>query len=358
MNYLILLSLTVILFGSRFHYIKKKNLKFNIQEIFIFIFLSYVVIFVKITLLQDQEFTLNLGSMIKQAYFTPPLTHTIRYAQFKKTIFTTIPFGFFISAILSTNLNYKKLFQFGFLISFIVETMKLFKLNEIWSINHILLMMTGFFIGFFIYQIFYKFLRIINKEVWLDLLKISHPQSFVINWKLILSLIATYIIGIYMVLIYQTHPLSILEKSKVIYIDNFQVSLDENFNYLKINGYYKTDFNRLNHLFSTKIDLNDEPIYNVYTLMEPYKPKTDTSYGILVVGWINEPLSIKISYKDYIYTKQLDIGLFTVVYPKVVDSRPVLDIYADSSPEQNLNITFYDEFDNIVDVPFKKEIIE
>ena len=215
-----------------------------------------------------------------------------------------------------------------------------------------------FFIGFFIYQIFYKFLRIINKEVWLDLLKISHPQSFVINWKLILSLIATYIIGIYMVLIYQTHPLSILEKSKVIYIDNFQVSLDENFNYLKINGYYKTDFNRLNHLFSTKIDLNDEPIYNVYTLMEPYKPKTDTSYGILVVGWINEPLSIKISYKDYIYTKQLDIGLFTVVYPKVVDSRPVLDIYADSSPEQNLNITFYDEFDNIVDVPFKKEIIE
>ena len=130
------------------------------------------------------------------------------------------------------------------------------------------------------------------------------------------------------------------------------------FSWVKINGYYKTNFNRLNHLFSTKVELNEEPIYNVYTLIEPYKPQTDINYGILVVGWTNQPTSIQISYKNQVYIEELDVGLFTVGYPYVLDNRPILDIYADSSPDHNLNITFYDELDNVIEIPYYKEALD
>ena len=99
MNYLILLSLSLILFGSRFYYITKKKTKFNSKELFILLFLFYLLIFIKITLLKDEEFTLNLVSMIKQGQFIPSLRFTNEYMQLIKTIFITIPFGFFISAI-------------------------------------------------------------------------------------------------------------------------------------------------------------------------------------------------------------------------------------------------------------------
>ena len=66
--------------------------------------------------------------------------------------------------------------------------------------------------------------------------------------------------------------------------------------------------------------------------MEPYKPQTDTRYGILVVGWTDKPISIQISYENQSYTRKLSPGLFTVGYPQAVSNRPILDIYADSNP--------------------------
>ena len=355
MNYLILISLLLVLFGSRLYYITKKG-KLDWKEFFILLFLLYVILFIKMMLLNDKEFTLNLGSMIKQAQFIPSLTFTNEYMQLIKKIFITIPFGFFISAILSTNSGYKNLFQYAFFISFTMETLRLFKLNETWSINHIFLMITGFLIGGAIYRLIYKFLKLINKEIWLDILKDSHPQPIKKSYKLICSLIIIYIIGVYTCLVYQTYPLSILEKSNVIKIDNFEINLDEKLSYLKINGYYKTNFNRLNHLFSTKVELNNEPIYNVYTLIEPYKPQTDINYGILVVGWTDQPLTVDINYKDVSSVTKVHPGLFTLGYPHTVSEIPILDRHTRSAA--NLSITFYDESGNVIDIPYYKETLD
>lgn len=358
MNYLILLSLSLILFGSRFYYMKKRKLKFNIKETFILLFLLYLMFLFKMMLLEDQEFTLNLKSMIKQAQFIPSLMITYGNRQLTKTILITVPFGLFISIILSTNLKYITLFQYGFLVSLIIETLRLFKLNEVWSINHILLTTTGFLIGGLLYKITYKLLKLIKKEIWLDVLKDSHPQLIKKSYKLSCSLIIMYILGVYISLVYQTYPLSILNQSEVIHIDNFEISLDEKLSYLNINGYYKTNFNRLNHLFSTKVEINKNSVYSVYTLIEPYKPETDNKYRILVIGWISEPLSIQICYKNNIYTQQLRNGVFAVGYPFLLDNRPILDIYADSNPDHNLNINFYDEYGNVVDIPYYKETLD
>ena len=355
MNYLILLSLSLILFGSRFYCITKKKTKFNSKELFILLFLFYLLIFIKITLLKDEKFTLNLVSMIKQGQFIPSLRFTNEYMQLIKTIFITIPFGFFISVIFLNSINYKKLLQYGFLISFIIEILKLFKLNEVWNINQILLMTAGFLIGGLIYQLIYKLLKLINKETWLDTLKGFHQQPIKKTFKLACSLIIIYIIGVYACLVYQTYPLSILDKAKVIQIDQFKIEIEEKLSHITINGYYQTNFNRLKRLYSTKFDLNEEPIYGVYTLMEPYKPKTDTRYGILVVGWTDKPISIQISYENQSYTRKLSPGLFTVAYPQAVSNRPILDIYADSNPNHNLSITFYDEAGNVIDIPYYKE---
>ena len=354
MNYLILLSLSLILFGSRLYYVIKKG-KFTWRELFIILFLLYLIVFIKMMLLNDKEFTLNLGSMIKQAKFIPSLTFTDGYMQLIKTIFTTIPFGFFISAIRSTNSGYKDLFQYAFFISFTMETLRLFKLNEIWSIDHIFLMMTGFLIGGAIYRLIYKLLKLISKEILLDALKDSHPQPIKKSYKLIFSLIIIYILGVYTCLVYQTYPLSILDNTKIIQIDDFKIEIEDKLTHFNIKGYYETSFNRLKRLYVTKFELEEE-IYDVYTLVEPYKPQTETNYAILVVGWIEKPKTIKINYKDKNYAKQLEPGFFAIGYPEIVSEIPILNIHA--HPVSNLNITFYDEFDNIVEVPFKKEIIE
>ena len=87
MNYLILISLLLVLFGSRLYYITKKG-KLDWKEFFILLFLLYVILFIKMMLLNDKEFTLNLGSMIKQAQFIPSLTFTNEYMQLiKKNIY-------------------------------------------------------------------------------------------------------------------------------------------------------------------------------------------------------------------------------------------------------------------------------
>ena len=78
MNYLILLSLSLILFGSRLYYVIKKG-KFTWRELFIILFLLYLIVFIKMMLLNDKEFTLNLGSMIKQGQFIPSLRFTNEY---------------------------------------------------------------------------------------------------------------------------------------------------------------------------------------------------------------------------------------------------------------------------------------
>ena len=358
MNYLILFSLAIIIFGSRFYYILRNKIKFNMKEFFIFSFLFYLLLFIQVTILKDEEFTLSLKSMIKQAQFIPFLTLNNSYKEIIKKIFITIPFGFFISAILSTNLNYKKLFQYGFLISFIIETLKLFKLNETWSINHILLITTGFLIGGFIYQIGYKLLKIVNKQTWLDKLTDSNSQSLKKTCKLICSLIIVYILGIYASLIYETYPLSILDRAKIIQIDNFKIEIEEKLTHLNIKGYYETNFNRLKRLYVAKFDLDEEPIYGVYILDEPYKSQTDISYGILVIGWTNTPMNIEIDYENQIYKKQLNAGLFTVTYPQIVNNRPILDIYNKSNSNHNLSITFYDESGNVIDIPYYKETLD
>ena len=55
MNYLILISLLLVLFGSRFYYITKNKTKFNSKELFILLFLFYLLVFIKIILLNDEE---------------------------------------------------------------------------------------------------------------------------------------------------------------------------------------------------------------------------------------------------------------------------------------------------------------
>ena len=358
MNYLILILMAIVLFGLRFYYIIKKKINFNLKELFVFLFLFYLLIFIKITLLKDEKFTLSLVSMIKQGQFIPSLRFTNEYMQLIKTIFITIPFGFFISVIFLNSINYKKLLQYGFLISFIIEILKLFKLNEVWNINQILLMTAGFLIGGLIYQLIYKLLKLINKETWLDTLKGFHQQPIKKTFKLACSLIIIYIIGVYACLVYQTYPLSILNNAKVINIDQFKIEIEEKLSQLTINGYYQTNFNRLKRLYVAKFDLNQEPIYGVYTLVEPYKPQTDVCYGILVVGWTDKHISIQISYENQSYTRKLSPGLFTVGYPQAVNNRPILDLYADSNPDHNLSITFYDESGNVIDIPYYKETLD
>ena len=92
--------------------------------------------------------------------------------------------------------------------------------------------------------------------------------------------------------------------------------------------------------------------------MEPYKPQTDVCYGILVVGWTDKHISIQISYENQSYTRKLSPGLFTVGYPQAVNNRPILDLYADSNPDHNLSITFYDESGNVIDIPYYKETLD
>ncbi len=358
MNYFVLLLLALLTFGSRLYYIKKKKIKFNIKELFILLFSLYLLLFIKMTLLKDEEFTLSLGSMVKQAQLIPSLTFTNGYSQLIKTILMTTPFGFFISAILSNYLDYKRLFKYGFTISIIIETLKLFKLNDIWNMNNVLLMSTGFLIGGLAYQMLYKLLKSFTKENWLDTLKDIDPNPIKKSWKLIFCLIVTYILGAYTTLVSQTFPLSILDKSKVIRIEQFEIKVEEKLSHINITGYYKTNFNRLKRLYLTKFELNEEPIYDVYTLIEPYKPQTDINYGILVIGWIDQPATLKVTYENTSYIVDLQPGLFTVGYPQTVDKRPILDIYADASPDHNLNITFYDELNNIIEIPFKKETLD
>lgn len=356
MNYFILLLLALVTFKSRFHHIKKKKIKFNVNELFILLFLLYLLLFIKMTLLKDEEFTLSLESMVKQAQLMPSHTFTSGYSQLIKTILIATPFGFFISCLLSDQHSYKKLIKYAVSLSIIFEALKLFKLNEISNMNNVLLMTTSFLIGGLFYQILHKLLISIKKENWLDALKDTNPEPIKKIWKLIFSLIVTYILGIYASLVYQTYPLSILDKAKVIRIDDFEISLDEKFSYVKINGYYKTNFNRLNHLFSTKVELNEEPIYNVYTLIEPYKPQTDINYGILVVGWIDQPANIKITYEDTSYIVELQPGLFAVGYPEAVSEMPILDVHSRSMA--NLTVTFYDESGTVIEIPYYKETLD
>ena len=356
MNYFVLLLLALLTFGSRLYYIKKKKLKFNVKELFILLFLLYLLLFIKMTLLKDKEFTFSLGSMIKQAQFMLSFTFTDGYSQLIKTILIAIPFGFFISCMLANHLNYKQLIKYGLLISLIFETLKLFKMNEIWNMNDILLMTTGLLIGGFNYQILYKLLKSIKKENWLDALKDVHPAPIKKSWKLIFCLIAAYILGAYTTLVSQTYPLSILDKSKVIRIEQFEIKIEEKLSHLNITGYYKTNFNRLKRLYLTKFELNEEPIYDVYTLIEPYKPQTDINYGILVIGWIDQPSTLKITYEDTSYLVDLQPGFFAVGYPGYVSEIPILNLHARSM--SNLNITFYDELNNIIEIPFKKETLD
>ena len=177
-----------------------------------------------------------------------------------------------------------------------------------------------------------------------------------VGWKLTLLISITYIISLSSILIYQTYPLSILEKNKVIDIDCFQISLEEKSSYVNINGYYKTNFNRLNQLFSTKLQTNQEPIYGVYTLNEPYKSKNTTLYGILVVGWNQDATTIQITYNDKTYTEKINTGIFAVAYPDLVSNRPVLDIYTNFT--SNLNVTFYDAYNNMIEIPFNQFLAE
>lgn len=357
MNYFILLLLALVTFGSRLYYIKKKKIKFNVKELFVLLFLLYMLLFIKLILLKDCEFTFSLRSMIKQAQWIPSLIFTVGDSQLIQTILITTPFGFFTSSILSNDFNYKRLFKYGFTISMIIEALKLFKLNDIANMNNVLLMTTGFLIGGLIYQILYQLLKSFNKEQCLELLKDDSPKPIKKCWKLVLSLIITYIIGIYTILAYQTYPLSSLDKAKVIRIDDFEISLEEKLSHVKINGYYKTNFNRLKKLFSTKFELNEEPIYGVYILNEPYKPQGDIVYGILVVGWVNQYTTLKINYENTSYIVNLQPGLFTVGYPQTVNQRPILDIYTDTSPNPNLSITFYDESGDVIEIPYYKETL-
>lgn len=356
MNYLILFSLALVTFGSRLYYIKKKKIKFDIKELFILLFLLYLLLFIKMTLLKDEEFTLSLESMVKQAQLMPSHTFTSGYSQLIKTILITIPFGFFISVILSNHLDYKRLFKYGFIISIIIETLKLFKLNEIWNMNNVLLMTTGFLIGGLASQILYKLLKSIKKENWLDVLKDTHPEPFKRSWKLTFSLIVTYILGVYATLVYQTYPLSILDKSKVVRIEQFEIRIEEKFSHLNITGYYKTNFNRLKRLYLTKFDLNEEPIYGVYILNEPYKPQNDTMYGFLIVGWTDQPTTLKATYQDTSYIVELQPGLFAVGYPEAVSEMPILDVHSRSMA--NLTVTFYDESGTVIEIPYYKETLD
>lgn len=81
-------------------------------------------------------------------------------------------------------------------------------------------------------------------------------------------------------------------------------------------------------------------------------------YGILVVGWLDQPTTLKIAYEGKNYAVVLNHGLFTVGCPYTVDNRPILDIYAKSNSNHNLSITFHDESGNIVEIPYYKETLE
>ena len=358
MNYFILLLLALVTVGSRLYHIKKKKIKFNVKELFILLFLLYLLFFIKMTLLKDEEFTLSLGSMVKQAQLMPSLTFTSGYSQLIKTIVTSIPFGFFISCILANHLNCKKLIKYGLGISLIFETLKLFKMNEIWNMSDILIMTTGFLIGGFIYQLLYRTLKAIKKENWLVSLKDVHPAPIKKSWKIVFCLIVAYILGAYVTLFSQTFPLSILGKAKTVSIEQFEIKIEEKLSHLDITGYYKTNFHRLKRLYLTKFDFNEEPIYGVYILNEPYKPQNDTMYGILIVGWTDQPTTLKVTYENTSYIVDLQPGLFTIGYPQIVDNRPILDIYAKSNPNHNLSITFYDESGTVIEIPYYKETLD
>ncbi len=249
---------------------------------------------------------------------------------------------FFIFYFSPDTRTYSKLLGYGLCISLITETLQLFKIHECWDINDILINIIGFLLGGICFQSFSFISRIPIKEVPKLQRKIAIQLTCIV--------IITYMIGIGITLYSQTDSLSILDNKEVIHLDEFKITADEKLSNVDINAYYQTKFNRLKHFFSTKLILTQEPMYRIYKLREPYKSLSNSLYGILVIGWNTDAKTVKLTYENQTYEQKIEPGLFTAVYPTLVDNQPILDIY--SLTDSNLNIQFYDESNNVVDIPF------
>ncbi|CUO23081.1 VanZ like family [Turicibacter sanguinis] len=356
MEYFILGILIAILILCQIYRIKKGKCKLNIRELFIFLFLIYLIVFIKLNLLADTQFTLSLSSTIKQINLIPLFTLDYGLSQGLKSIIIAIPFGFFISLFFSGSRTVPKLIRYGFIISFIIELLQLFKTTDYFDINDIIFNVIGILIGGLCFYILSKILNFINKSQLIEQIEKTNITPVMVSWKTTSLLIISYICSVYFVLFIQTQPLSILDNSNVINIESFEITLEEKISHININVYYKTNFNRLSQLFSAKLPLTSEPVYGVYTLNEPYKPQSDIMYGILIVGWNKDATRVDITYKDTTYSSELNSGLFAISYPELIDSEPIIDIYTYIEP--TLSVKFYDEFNNIIEIPFRHSLLE
>lgn len=354
MKYIIPIILGLLVILKYVRYIQKKKRKLNLNDITILAFLVYLIIFIKITLFQDTEFTLNLTDTLKQANFIL-VVYTLNTIQdnlisILKTIIITIPFGFLLFLLFIDQKNYSKLIKIGFMISFIVELLQLFKINQYLNIDDILLNTLGFIIGGSIYCLMFKVLVLSKKQQILEKIRNMNLNSMRIFYHSTATLIIGYIVSILVVLHLGTLPLSTLEGKTTVAFDPYQLTVEEDGLAITINGYYKTNFNRLKQIFSSKIALNQEPMYDVYALNEPYARQGRENFSLLVIGWNENAEVMTININNNQYTTDIPKGAFAIPFPEVIDHEFLPYIYAND--DSKFSVTFYDEFNNKVTIPF------
>ena len=216
---------------------KKKKRKLNLNDITILAFLVYLIIFIKITLFQDTEFTLNLTDTLKQANFIP-VVYTLNTIQdnlisILKTIIITIPFGFLLFLLFIDQKNYSKLIKIGFMTSFIVELLQLFKINQYLNIDDILLNVLGFIIGGSIYRLMFKVLVLSKKQQLLEKIRNMNSNSMRIFYHSTVSIIIGYIVSILVVLHLETLPLSESSEGKTtVAFDPYQLTAKKKMDWL------------------------------------------------------------------------------------------------------------------------------
>ena len=354
MKYIIPIILGLLVILKYVRYIQKKKRKLNLNDITILAFLVYLIIFIKITLFQDTEFTLNLTDTLKQANFIP-VVYTLNTIQdnlisILKTIIITIPFGFLLFLLFIDQKNYSKLIKIGFMISFIVELLQLFKINQYLNIDDILLNTLGFIIGGSIYCLMFKVLVLSKKQQLLEKIRNMNLNSMRIFYHSTATLIIGYIVSILVVLHLGTLPLSTLEGKTTVVFDPYQLTVEEDGLAITISGYYKANFSRLKPLFLCKLSLNQEPMYDIYTLNEPYSPQDRKDFSLLIVGWNENAAVMTININNNQYTTDIPKGAFAIPFPEVIDHEFLPYIYAND--DSKFSVTFYDEFNNKVTIPF------
>ena len=91
-------------------------------------------------------------------------------------------------------------------------------------------------------------------------------------------------------------------------------------------------------------------MYDVYALNEPYARQGRENFSLLVIGWNENAEVMTININNNQYTTDIPKGAFAIPFPEVIDHEFLPYIYAND--DSKFSVTFYDEFNNKVTIPF------